>query len=199
MPNGAGTVATPDLHIQLDTQAFGRPRRRRTTLRATYWLLLVAAAAAVAAILSVAAAKTHRGTDAAGADGGRTTGTAKAMTAVRKARRPAIAAVPVGLVAAGTAPPPARTPVAIWNGFGGKGAASGMAAELKRLGYPVRSVGNAPTSGYRRTLVLYTRGQAPAAVALARRLRLPRAAVGPLDGGRPAAIRPARLLVILGG
>ncbi len=189
-------MATPELPIALDTQTFGRARRKRTALRATYWLLLVAATTAVAVILTAAAGRADGRADTADRPAA---APARPAAAARTAKKPAPASAPPGLVAAGTAPPPARTPVAIWNGFGGQGAASGMAARVTRLGYPIGSVGNAPTLVYRRTLVLYTPGHAPAAVALARRLRLPRAAVGPLDGVRPATIKPARLLVILGG
>jgi hypothetical protein len=186
-------VATSDPRIELDTRAFGRARRRRTTLRVAYWLLLVAAAAAVAAILSAAAGGAESPRKAA------EPAVARSTKPARTTRRRVVAAAPPGLVAAGRAAPARRTPVAVWNGFGRQGAASAMAARLTRLGYPLAAVGNAPTAVYRRTLVLYTPGQAPAAVALARKLDLPRAAVGPLDGVRPATIRPARLLVILGG
>jgi hypothetical protein len=185
-------MSSPDASFTLDTAAWGQARRRRTALRATYWLILIAAAATVAGILAMAASQS----DAPPAP---VTPNAAAATAKPKATKAAAAAPRPKPVRLGVAPPPAQTPVAVWNGFGGKGAAGTAAARVKALGYPVPAVGNAPKLVYRRTLVLYTKGQAAAAVALAKRLGLPRTSVGVLDGSTRGAIKPARLLLIVGG
>ena len=54
---------------------------------------------------------------------------------------------------------------------------------MRRLGYTIGTVGNAPRSDFTRTLVMFRRGYRREAVRLARDLKLK--IVGPLDGLRP--------------
>jgi hypothetical protein len=194
-------VSSPDASIRLDTGAFGAARRRRAGRAVAYWGLLLLGAAAVAgaiALVSMAlqpevvpATHAARAGGAAGAKAGATT-TSAAPTSVadrapERGRTDASAMVP----------PPRETPVVVWNGFGGQGAATALANRARAAGYPVVGVRDAPRRTYRATYVLFVPGREGAAKALATKLGLADAAVRPLDGLRPAAIRPAQLLVIL--
>ncbi len=187
-------MGAPDTSIRLDTGAFGAARRRRAGRALAYWALLVAAAAlvagAIAAVAMVLSPATQPATLAQGA-ANRAAAPAKAAAATKHPEKTTTAA-------AAPAPPPSATPVAVWNGFGGQGAATTLADRARGAGYPVVTVRDAPRRGYRTTYVLYVPGQEPAGRALAKRLGLRDAAVRALDMP-PAAIRPARLLVILAG
>ncbi len=186
-------MAQPEALISLDTAAFGRARRSRLSRRLAYWLILAAAAAAITALLALAAARLEPTPARPGA-----TGAAPAAAAVRTAAVPPRSAIPA-VPAVGVAPPPGATPVTVWNGYGGQGAASQAAARLKGLGYPLAAVGNAKRPVFNHTLLLYVPGARAAAVTLARRLGLPRTSVAPLDGVRPKDVKPARLVLVLGG
>jgi hypothetical protein len=92
--------------------------------------------------------------------------------------------------------PRGATSVTILNGNGISGAAAAEASRVRARGYLVGEVGNAPRSGYGRTVVMYRAGRRPEALRLARDLRI--ALVSPLDGVRPRDLLGAQLAVIVG-
>lgn len=188
-------MSSPETSIRLDTGAFGAARRRRVGRAAAYWLLLVLGAAAVAGAIALLTMLAQPETTTARLDAKAARATARTATPP-KAGAPA---TPEGgrRAAAPAVPPAAQTPVVVWNGFGGQGAATAVADRARAAGYPVVGVRDAPRRTYRTTYVLFVPGREAAAKALARKLGLGDAAVRPLDGIRPAAIRPAQLLVIL--
>ena len=89
-----------------------------------------------------------------------------------------------------------RVRVLVLNGNGVSGAAHTEAAHLQSLGYRIGGAANAPHHAYSRSMVMYV----PGYVREARRLshdtgiRL----VAPVDGLTPAALRTAKLVVLLG-
>lgn len=89
------------------------------------------------------------------------------------------------------------TPVLVLNGNGRTGAAGAEAQRLRARGYPIRWVGNARRSDYATSIVMYAPGYRAEGFRLGRDagMRL----VTPLDGLRPAALRGAKLAVIVGG
>ena len=89
------------------------------------------------------------------------------------------------------------TSVTILNGNGVSGAAAAEASRVRARGYLIGEVGNAPRSGYGRTVVMYRAGRRPEAVRLARDLRI--GLVSPLDGLRPRDLLGAQLAVVVGG
>jgi hypothetical protein len=90
----------------------------------------------------------------------------------------------------------AKTKVLVLNGNGVQGAAA-LAAQLAQArGYPVLSVGNAPKTGYARTIVMYRPGFRSEALRFRHDLNL--TVVAPLDGMRPAELKGAQLVEILG-
>jgi hypothetical protein len=90
----------------------------------------------------------------------------------------------------------ARTAVLILNGGGRAGAAAAEAQLARAHGYPISRVGNAPTRGYGRSVVMYRARFRREGLRLARDLRI--GLVGPLDGVRPRLLGRARVVVILG-
>lgn len=92
--------------------------------------------------------------------------------------------------------PRGETSVIVLNGNGRAGAASEAGARVKAFGYGIASVGNAPRSDYRRTLVMYRPGREAEARRLAKDLG--GAVVAPLDGLTPAGLMGAHLALILG-
>lgn len=102
-----------------------------------------------------------------------------------KAKEPAPQALPRG-----------ETAVVVLNGNGVAGAAAGAGERIKRLGYVLGSVGNAPRSDYRRTLVMYRPGREAEARRLAKDLRV--RVVAPLDGMTPAELMGAHVALVLG-
>jgi hypothetical protein len=90
----------------------------------------------------------------------------------------------------------ARTGILVLNGNGRTGAAAAEAAVLHRLGYKVQATGNAGRHDFATSVVMYRPGYRAAGVRLARDLHLK--VVGPLDGLRPAALRGAKLALVLG-
>ena len=89
----------------------------------------------------------------------------------------------------------AETSVIVLNGNGRPGAAAAAADAVRRKGYLIGSVGNAPTHATR-TLVMYRPGYAAEAKRLARDLDV--RLVSPLDGMRPAQLMGSHLVLILG-
>ena len=87
--------------------------------------------------------------------------------------------------------------VTILNGNGIAGAAATEASRVRARGYLVGEVGNAPRSGYGRSVVMYRTGRRGDALRLARDLRILR--VSPLDGLRPRDLLGAQLAVVVGG
>ena len=86
--------------------------------------------------------------------------------------------------------------VLVLNGNGVRGAAHAEAARLQSLGYRIGGAANAPHHAYSRSMVMYVPGYVREARRLSREtgIRL----VAPVDGLRPASLRTARLVVLLG-
>jgi LytR cell envelope-related transcriptional attenuator len=124
----------------------------------------------------------------------RTAATKPSVTKVKHARKSISARKP----AAVARPKLARTEtsVLVLNGNGIAGAAADEAQAVRRKGYVVASVGNAPRNDYRRTLVLYRPGYKPEAARLARDLHA--RIVSPLDGLKTRQLFGAHVAVILG-
>ena len=89
------------------------------------------------------------------------------------------------------------TTVTVLNGNGVAGAAASTASRARARGYRVRRVGNAPRSGYGRSVVIYRGDGRPEALRLAHELRI--ALVSPLDGLRIRDFKGAKLAVVVGG
>ena len=87
--------------------------------------------------------------------------------------------------------------VTILNGNGVSGAAASTASRVRARGYKIRKVGNAPRSGYGRSVVMYRAGFRPEALRLGRELGI--GLVSPLDGLRASNLTGARLAVVVGG
>jgi len=87
--------------------------------------------------------------------------------------------------------------VLVLNGNGRPGAAAGAASRVRRLGYPVRSVGNARSMSYARSIVMYRQGFEAEGRRLARELGI--RIVGPLDGLRAGQLHGAKAVLIVGG
>jgi hypothetical protein len=91
----------------------------------------------------------------------------------------------------------AETSVTVLNGNGRSGAAAEAADSVRGFGYTIGTVGNAPTTGVARTVVMYRAGYRPEAARLAKDLGVK--IVGPLDGLRPADLLGAHVALVLGG
>ena len=89
-----------------------------------------------------------------------------------------------------------ETSVIILNGNGRAGAAATTAERVRKIGYTIGSVGNAPSTDYERSLVMYRRGHAGEGRRLAQDLGIK--VVGPLDGMRPSQLLGAHAAVIIG-
>ena len=90
----------------------------------------------------------------------------------------------------------AKTKVLVLNGNGVQGAAA-LAAQLAQArGYPVLDVGNALKTGYAHTIVMYRPGFRSEALRFRHDLSL--SVVAPLDGMKPAELKGAQLVEILG-
>jgi hypothetical protein len=87
--------------------------------------------------------------------------------------------------------------VTVLNGSGVSGAAAAQASRVRARGYLVGDVGNAPRSGYGRSVVMYRAGRRPEALRLARDLGI--RLVSPLDGLRPRDLLGAQVAVVVGG
>jgi hypothetical protein len=93
--------------------------------------------------------------------------------------------------------PRGATSVTVLNGNGQAGAAAAQASRVRARGYVVGEVGNAPRSGYGRSVVMYRAGRRPEGLRLARDLQI--RLVSPLDGLRPRDLLGAQLAVVVGG
>jgi hypothetical protein len=87
--------------------------------------------------------------------------------------------------------------VTVLNGNGVSGAAAEAASRARARGYKIRKVGNAPRSGYGRSVVMYRAGFRAEALRLGRDLGI--GLVSPLDGLRARNLAGARLALVLGG
>ncbi len=92
--------------------------------------------------------------------------------------------------------PRAKTRVLVLNGNGQAGAAAATAEQVKDFRYPIAAVGNADSSDYGRTVVLYRRGHRPEARRLAGDLGV--RLTYPLDGMGKGTLQGAHLAVIVG-
>jgi hypothetical protein len=89
------------------------------------------------------------------------------------------------------------TTVTVLNGNGVAGAAAATASHVRARGYKIRRVGNAPRSGYGRSVVIFRGDFRPEAVRLAHDLGI--SLVSPLDGLRIRDFKGAKLAVVVGG
>jgi LytR cell envelope-related transcriptional attenuator len=94
-------------------------------------------------------------------------------------------------------PPRGSVSVTVLNGNGVAGAAATEASRVRARGYLIGEVGNAPRSGYGRSVVMYRGGRRGEALRLARDLGI--RLVTPLDGLRPRDLLGAHLAVVVGG
>jgi len=90
-----------------------------------------------------------------------------------------------------------ETTVIILNGNGRAGAAATTAERVRRIGYSIGSVGNAPSTDHVRSLVMYRPGHGAEGRRLARDLGIK--VVGPLDGMKRSQLLGAHAAVIIGG
>ena len=90
----------------------------------------------------------------------------------------------------------AETSVIVLNGNGRAGAAAASAAAVRRFGYTIGTVGNAPRTDFTRTIVMFRKGYRPEAVRLAKDLNVK--IVGPLDGLRPKDMLGAHVALVVG-
>jgi LytR cell envelope-related transcriptional attenuator len=93
--------------------------------------------------------------------------------------------------------PRGSTSVTVLNGNGRAGAAASEASRVRARGYLVGDVGNAPRTGYGRSVVMYRAGRRREALRLARDLRI--RLVSPLDGLRPRDLLGGQIAVVVGG
>jgi hypothetical protein len=135
---------------------------------------------AIVAVALLAKPVVHRARAAATAEAA--TPTAKKNTSTSTPARPLL--------------PRGSTSVAILNGNGVSGAAAAEASRVRARGYLIGQVGNAPRTGYGRSVVMYRAGRRPEALRLARDLRI--RLVSPLDGLRPRDLMGAQLAVVVG-
>ena len=98
--------------------------------------------------------------------------------------------------AAAAKTPRGRTVVMVLNGNGRTGAAASAASRVRSRGYRVGTVGNASSTDFARSLVMYKPGFAGEARRLAKDLRVKQ--VGPLDGIRARELGRAQVVFILG-
>ena len=89
-----------------------------------------------------------------------------------------------------------ETSVIVLNGNGRAGAAASSAEAVRRFGYTIGTVGNAPRSDFTRTLVMYRKGYQAEGARLAKDLHVK--IVGPLDGLRPADMLGAHVALVVG-
>lgn len=90
----------------------------------------------------------------------------------------------------------AETSVIVLNGNGRAGAAAASAESVRRFGYTIGTVGNAPRTDVTETLVMFRDGYRAEAARLAADLDLK--IVGPLDGLTPADLLGAHVALVVG-
>ena len=93
--------------------------------------------------------------------------------------------------------PRGRTSVVILNGNGIPGAAAVNADKAHSLHYVITATGNAPSTGFARSMVMFRPGFKPAAQRLAKDMGVK--AVTPLDGITKSDLQGAQLALIIGG
>jgi hypothetical protein len=93
--------------------------------------------------------------------------------------------------------PRGRTSVVVLNGNGIPGAAAVNADKAHSLHYIVTATGNAPSTGFARSMVMFRPGFKPAAQRLAKDMGVK--AVTPLDGITKGELQGAQLALIIGG
>ena len=93
--------------------------------------------------------------------------------------------------------PRSRTSVVVLNGNGIPGAAAVNGDKAHSLHYIVTATGNAPTTGFARSMVMFRPGFKPAAQRLAKDMGVK--AVSPLDGISKGDLQGAQLALIIGG
>ena len=118
----------------------------------------------------------------------------RALAPPRSRAKPRIARTPTPVAAPKT--PRGRTVVMVLNGNGRTGAAATAASRVRSRGYRVGTVGNASSTDFARSLVMYKPGFAGEARRLAKDLRVKQ--VGPLDGIRARDMGRAQVVFILG-
>ena len=106
--------------------------------------------------------------------------------------RPKATATPVGKPTLTRA----ETSVIVLNGNGRAGAAASSAEAVRRFGYTIGTVANAPRSDFTRTLVMFRKGYRAEAVRLAADLDVK--IVGPLDGLKPSDMLGAHVALVVG-
>ena len=89
-----------------------------------------------------------------------------------------------------------RTTVLVLNGNGRQGAAGAESELVRRHGYQIGAVGNAPRMSYGQSVVMYRGGFRGEALRLAHDLGI--RLVGPLDGLRPGDLRRSQVVVVVG-
>ena len=89
-----------------------------------------------------------------------------------------------------------ETSVIVLNGNGRAGAAAASAAAVRRFGYTIGNVGNAPSREVTRTVVMYRKGYRAEATRLAADLDVK--IVGPLDGLKPVDLLGAHVALVVG-
>jgi len=114
--------------------------------------------------------------------------TPASKNATQAARRPASAA-------AATVPRP-KLRVVVLNGNGRQDAAAAAASRVQRRGYKVGFVGNAPSTNFGRSIVMYRPGFAGEGKRFGRDLHVK--LVTPLDGMRLRELHGSHIVLILG-
>ena len=177
-----------DHPARLDPQLAVQPWQRATVL-----LALVAAFELVLLIVAGGALLVNPGSahhaaakKAQAAAAAPRTKTSTAQTASAKAQKPVVAQLPRR-----------KVELVVLNGNGRQGAAASAAARVRQRGYRIGFVGNAPTSDYPQSIVMYRRGFEGEGRRLARDLGV--RLVSPLDGMKPAQLHGAQAVLILGG
>ena len=94
--------------------------------------------------------------------------------------------------------PRSKTVVLVLNGNGRTGAAAAAAARVKRDGYKIGAVGNAPHTGFRHDLVMFRPGFSGEARRLAHDVGIGARRVSPLDGVRLRDLGRAHAVLVLG-
>jgi hypothetical protein len=174
-----------DHPARLDPQIAVQPWQRATVLLALVAVFeLVLLIVAGGALLVKPGAAHHRAAKSAHVTGATSS---KKVTPVAPARqaKPAVAQLPRR-----------KVEIVVLNGNGRQGAAASAAARVKGRGYRVGVVGNAPSSNYPQTIVMYRRGFEGEGRRLAADLGVD--VVGPLDGMKPAQLHGAQAVLILG-
>jgi len=177
-----------DHPARLDPQLAVQPWQRATVLLALVAAFeLVLLIVAGGALLVKPGAQHHRG---AAKQAPATAAPTKQTTASRAApvehAKPVAAELPRG-----------KVKLVVLNGNGRQGAAASAAAQVRHRGYRIGLVGNAPSSDYPQSIVMYRRGFEGEGRRLARDLGVK--VVSPIDGMKPAQLHGAQAVLILGG